>query len=136
MEETIFSKIIRHEIPADIVYEDANVVAFLDIRPNQPGHTLVVPKAYARNIFDISEEEWSKLTEAVRKLAPVVRDAVHADGVNISMNNEPAAGQIVFHAHVHIIPRFNKDNGYSGGASYKPGEASEIASAIREKLGQ
>jgi len=135
-EETIFSKIIRHEIPADIVYEDADVIAFLDIRPNQPGHTLVVPRAYARNIFDIDEAQWNKLTEAVRKIAPAVRDAVHADGVNISMNNEPAAGQIVFHAHVHIIPRFNKDNGYSGGPAYKPGEASEIASAIRKQLGQ
>jgi len=136
MEETIFSKIIRHEIPADIVYEDNDVIAFLDIRPNQPGHTLVVPKTYARNIFDINESEWTTLTEAVRKIAPAVKEAMHADGVNISMNNESAAGQIVFHAHIHIIPRFDRDSGYSGGASYKPGEASEIASAIREKLGQ
>lgn len=134
MEETIFSKIIRHEIPADIVYEDNDVIAFLDIRPNQPGHTLVIPKAYARNIFDISTDEWVKLAEAVRKIAPAVRDAMHADGVNISMNNEPAAGQIVFHAHVHIIPRFDRDSGYNGGPAYKPGEASEVASAIRAKL--
>jgi histidine triad (HIT) family protein len=136
MEETIFSKIIRHEIPADIVFEDNDVIAFLDIRPNQPGHTLVVPKTYARNIFDIDAENWNTLAEAVRKIAPAVRDATHADGVNISMNNEPAAGQIVFHAHIHIIPRYERDAGYSGGPAYKPGEASEIARAIREKLGQ
>ncbi len=134
MEETIFAKIIRHEIPADIVYEDNDVIAFLDIRPNQPGHTLVIPKTYARNIFDINEDEWTKLTQAVKKIAPAVKEAMHADGVNISMNNEPAAGQIVLHAHIHIIPRFSKDSGYSGGPTYKPGEASEIASAIRAAL--
>ncbi|MES2006617.1 MAG: HIT family protein [Patescibacteria group bacterium] len=134
MEETVFSKIIRHEIPADIVYEDNDVVAFLDIRPNQPGHTLVVPKTYARNIFDINEKEWASLTETVRKVAAAVKEAMHADGINISMNNEPAAGQIVFHAHVHIIPRFEKDSGYSGGHTYKPGEATNIANKIRAAL--
>lgn len=134
MEDTVFAKIIRHEIPADIVYEDSRVIAFLDIKPNQIGHTLVIPKTYARNIFDIDELTWNSLTEAVRKIAPAVRDAVHADGVNISMNNEPAAGQIVLHAHIHIIPRFEKDSGYAGGSSYKPGEASEIVTAIRAAL--
>ncbi len=67
MEDTVFAKIIRHEIPADIVYENDDVIAFLDIKPNQSGHTLVVPKTYARNIFDIDEKTWGALTEAVRR---------------------------------------------------------------------
>ncbi len=134
MEETVFAKIIRREIPADIVYEDDSVIAFLDIKPNQAGHTLVVPKTYARNIFDIDEHTWSALTDAVRKLAPAVRDAVGAQGVNISMNNEPAAGQIVFHAHVHIIPRFDGDHGYNAGHTYAPGEREAVVEKIRAAI--
>ena len=134
MEETVFAKIIRRELPADIVYEDSDVIAFLDIKPNQKGHTLVIPKTYARNIFDIDENTWNKLTETVRKLAPIVREAVGASGVSISMNNEPAAGQIVFHAHVHIIPRFDNDHGYNGGHTYAPGERTEVAEKIKAAL--
>ena len=134
-QETIFSKIISRAIPAEIVYEDADILAFLDIAPNNPGHTLVIPKESTRNLMTISSETWGKVAEVVRMLAPKIQEAVGAEGVNIMMNNEPAAGQIVFHAHVHIIPRF-PDDGYKHwpGHEYKEGEMKKVAEQIRKKL--
>ena len=133
--ETIFSKIIRREIPAEIVYEDDGVLAFLDISPNNPGHTLVIPKVPTRNLFTIDAGNWATVTEVVRTLAPKIQRAVGADGINLIMNNEPAAGQIVFHAHVHIVPRF-ADDGYRHwpGHEYKEGEMADIAEKIRKAL--
>jgi histidine triad (HIT) family protein len=135
MEETIFSKIIRHELPADIVYEDDSVIAFLDIKPINPGGTLVVPKKWSRNILDIDPESWGKVMEVVRKLAPAVKDAMSASGVNIVMNNEPAGNQVIFHSHVHIIPRHENDGGIDcPGTPYPEGESAKIAEKIRAKL--
>lgn len=135
MEDTIFAKIIRREISADIVYEDDDTLAFLDAHPNNPGHTLVIPKIYSRNILSISEKSLAVLMQTVRKLAPVVVRAVNADGINIIINNESAAGQLVFHTHVHLIPRF-VDDGYKGWPSkpYKDGEAQAVAQKIRAAI--
>ena len=121
--------------PRKIVYEDADTLAFLDIKPVNPGHTLVIPKAPARNIFDIGEESFLAVMRTVRKLAPAVRDAVGAAGVNIHMNNEAGAGQEVFHLHVHIIPRMEGDGRelWHGG-SYAPEEAAAVADTIRAAL--
>ena len=137
MEETIFAKIIRREIPADIVYEDVDTMAFLDIRPNNPGHTLVVPKKPFRNIFDIDDETLAAVWRTTRKVARAVKDATGAEGLNINTNNEHAAGQIVFHYHVHVIPRFEGD-----GLPLWPGRtypndtaAKEVAEKIRQALG-
>ena len=135
MEDTVFDKIIKREIPAEIVYEDADTIAFLDIAPTNPGHTLVVPKQASRNIFDISEEDWLAVMKVVRKIAHAVKGAVDAEGVNITMNNEPAAGQEVFHSHIHIIPRFSTDGfGLWPKKEYKEGEKQEIAEKIRTEL--
>lgn len=133
--ETIFSKIIRREIPAEIVYETDEVLAFLDISPNNPGHTLVIPKTSTRNLLTIDAGSWANVMEAVRILAPKIQQAVGAEGINIIMNNEPAAGQIVFHAHVHVIPRFAND-GYRHwpGHEYKEGEMAEVGEKIRESI--
>lgn len=133
--ETIFSKIIRKEIPAEIVYEDDDVMAFLDISPNNPGHTLVIPKIPSHNLLTIDAESWTKVMETVRMLAPKIKEAVCADGINIMMNNEQDAGQIVFHTHVHIIPRF-KNDGYKHwpGHPYGEGEMPEIGTKIRAAL--
>ncbi|HEC94124.1 MAG TPA: HIT family protein [Candidatus Kaiserbacteria bacterium] len=109
MEESIFMKIIKREIPADIVYEDDTTIAFLDINPIAPGHTLAVPKKQVRNIFDVDDETLCTLMRTVRHIATPIREALGADGMNISMNNEPSAGQIVFHMHVHLIPRYQND---------------------------
>lgn len=135
MEETIFSKIIRHELPADIVYEDNDVIAFLDINPINPGGTLVVPKKWSRNILDIDSESFGTVMEVVRKLAPAVKTAMHAKGVNIVMNNEPVGNQIIFHSHVHIIPRHENDGGIdSPGIPYPEGEKTKVAEKIRRVL--
>ncbi len=108
MEDTVFMKIIRRELPAHIVYEDDETIAFLDVKPNVPGHTLVVPKKWAENIFDVDDATLATVMRTVRKIAPAVRDAVGAHGVHINSNHGAAAGQIVMHLHVHIIPRHDR----------------------------
>lgn len=108
-ESCIFCKIVQKEAPASIVYEDEKVVAFLSIQPINVGHTLVVPKAHYENIHDIPDEEVSHLYKIVKKLAPAVKKAVEAEGIRIVQNNGEAAGQVIFHLHVHIIP-MNKES--------------------------
>jgi len=105
----IFCKIISGELPSFKVYEDKKTVAFLDIRPVNAGHTLVVPKNHSSSIFDIAPGDWVAVAEVVRVLASAIEKATGADGVNITMNNREHAGQIVHHPHVHIIPRFKGD---------------------------
>lgn len=135
MEETIFTKILRKEIPAEVVYEDDDVLAFLDIEPNNPGHTLVIPKEPTRNLLTIAPDSWAKVMEVVRKLSPIIKDAVGAEGINLMMNNEPVAGQVVMHAHVHIIPRHEGDGfRHWQGHAYKEGEMAEVGKRIRTEL--
>lgn len=132
MGDTLFTKIIRRELPADIVYEDADTIAFLDITPNAPGHTLVVPKKPVRNIFDVDDATLAAVMRTVRKIAPAVRDAVGAKGVHINSNHEAAAGQIIFHFHIHIIPRHNRGEfEFWPGTKYAPGEKERVAEKIR-----
>lgn len=103
-ESCIFCKIMKKEAPASIVYEDEKVIAFLSIQPINVGHTLVVPKAHYENIYEIPEEEVAYLYKIVKKLAHAVKKAVNAEGVRTVQNNGEAAGQVIFHLHVHIIP--------------------------------
>ena len=110
MADTIFSKIITREIPAHIVYEDDVVMAFLDIRPIHPGHTLIIPKQPFTNVFDGDEATLAHMMVVAKKIALAQKKALNVDGVNITMNNEAAAGQEVFHAHLHVIPRYTNDN--------------------------
>lgn len=137
MEDTVFAKILRGEIPpgAGLIYEDEETLAFLDIKPNNPGHTLVIPKKSVENIFDIDEETLTAVWRTVRRVALAVRDATGAEGLNINTNNGAAAGQVVFHYHVHIIPRFSND-GYTlwHGKEYEPGVAAAVAEKIRQAL--
>lgn len=132
MEDTIFMKILRREVPADIIYEDEHTLAFLDIAPNTPGHSLVIPKKPFRNIFDVDEDSLMHVMRTVHTLAPVIRDAVGAEGVNIISNNEAAAWQVVFHMHVHIIPRFDKEELATWPTiTYAEGDAQVIQEKIR-----
>ena len=101
----IFAKILRGELPAHKVCEDDKVFAFLDIMPRAPGHTLVIPKAPARTIFDIAPDDLAYLIKATQKIARAAATVFAADGLTIQQFNEPAGGQIVFHLHVHVIPR-------------------------------
>jgi histidine triad (HIT) family protein len=106
---TIFSKIIRKEIPAHIVYEDDLVVAFLDISQATKGHTLVVPREPFQNIFEMPEDLAAHVFKVATKLSTGIKSAFQAIGMNILSNNGEIAGQTVFHFHLHLIPRYEKD---------------------------
>ncbi|HXK37847.1 MAG TPA: HIT family protein [Candidatus Paceibacterota bacterium] len=108
-EDCLFCKIANGNIPSEKIYEDDQTFAFLDINPINRGHTLVIPKRHAENIMTIRKEELAAVMETVRMLAPVIQRAVDADGINIGINNGSAAGQVIFHTHVHIMPRFEGD---------------------------
>jgi histidine triad (HIT) family protein len=103
----IFAKILRGELPAHKIYEDDKTFAFLDIMPRAPGHTLVIPKAAARTIVDIEPEDLSRLIRTTQAVARAAMKVFSADGLTIHQFNEPAGGQVVFHVHVHVIPRKN-----------------------------
>lgn len=109
MADCLFCKIIAGEIPAAKVYEDEHTFAFLDIKPVNPGHTLVVPKAHAVGIADASDDALVAVMRAVKKIAPGILGAVGADGYNIGVNQGSVAGQLVMHLHVHVMPRFPND---------------------------
>lgn len=107
--DCIFCKIIAGEMPAQKVYEDDQVLAFLDIRPTNPGHTLIVPKNHAANYFESTAEDVAAVMATARKIGPAVMKAVGAEAINTSFNTGRAAGQIIFHTHLHLIPRFATD---------------------------
>jgi len=100
-----FAKILRGEFPSYKVYEDEHTLAFLDIMPRCVGHTLVIPKAQARNILDISPEDFAHVARVAQKVARAAMIAFDADGVTIQQFSEPASGQVVFHLHMHVMPR-------------------------------
>ena len=133
--DCIFCKIVRGEIPSDKVYENEDTLAFLDIHPNNPGHTLVIPKVHSENLYDIDDHSLAAVMRTVQRVARAIKQAVGAGGINVAMNNEEAAGQVVFHPHLHVIPRF-KEDGYSHWPkrSYAEGEAAAIAEKIRTAL--
>ena len=106
---TIFTQIIRGEIPSHKVAEDDKHFAFMEISPLKKGHTLVIPKEHVANVFEATPELWSTVQETVRKVAHAVEKGVEADGVNINMNNREHAGQVVDHIHIHLVPRFKGD---------------------------
>ena len=115
-EDCIFCQIIRKETTASIVYEDAKIVAFLTNRPVNEGHTLVVPKKHYANIYEIPEEEAAYLFKVAKRFAQAVRDAVSADGIRLVQNNGWAAGQVVSHLHVHVIPMMSTEGFIHGKA--------------------
>ena len=105
----IFCKIIAGEIPSSTVYEDEDFKAILDVNPASRGHVIILPKNHAPNLFELPDEEASKVMIVAKKIAKAVKAAYNCDGVNILQNNGEAAGQTVFHLHVHVIPRFTGD---------------------------
>ena len=107
--DCVFCKIVAGELPSYKVHEDDATLAFLDINPVHAGHTLVIPKDHIATIFDMPERTWRRVQETVRKVASAVEHGTGADGVNMLMNNREHAGQVVHHAHVHLIPRFRGD---------------------------
>jgi histidine triad (HIT) family protein len=105
-DKNIFSRILRGELPSHRVYEDDQVVAFMDVMPQGKGHTLVVPRAPSRNLLDADPAVLGMAMAIVQKIARAVKEAFAADGVTVMQFNEAASGQTVFHLHFHIIPRF------------------------------
>jgi len=109
-QDCLFCKIINGEIPSSKVYEDNDVVAFLDLFPFTKGHTVVVPINHHETFLDFPDDEMEKFFSVLKKLASRIKLNLNADGINIVQNNYPAAGQVVFHMHYHIIPRWLDDN--------------------------
>ena len=105
-ESNVFAKILRGELPAHKIYETEHVLALMDIMPRGDGHALVIPKAKARNILDVDSDVLAELMRAVQVVAMASKEAFGADGITIQQFNESAGGQVVFHLHVHVIPRF------------------------------
>lgn len=111
MSDCIFCQIVSGQIPSSKVYEDEEVLAFLDITQVTTGHTLVIPKKHYRNMLEMDAEAASSLFARVPKIAKQLQEKLGAAGVNIINNNEEAAGQTVFHTHVHLLPRFDESDG-------------------------
>ena len=105
----LFCRIIKGEIPGTRVYEDADVLAFLDINPVAPGHTLVIPKGHYETLLDIPDELGAKMVPVLARIGRAVMAATRAGGFNCLQNNFAASGQMVFHSHWHVIPRFDGD---------------------------
>ena len=135
MDSCIFCKIIRKEIPAQVVYDNDLTMAFLDITPVNPGHVLVVPKAHYDDLLTTPEETLREVMAVAQKIAKAAVKGLHAPAFNVAVNNGRAAGQVVSHMHLHVIPRFEGD-GYElwHGKPYEEGEAEKAAEAIRACL--
>lgn len=135
MSDCIFCKIVKGEIPCQKIYEDKDVLAFLDIAPVNKGHTLVVPKHHSVNLLDMPEKDVVACAHVLQKVARAVKEGMKAEGVNLGMNNEKAAGQFVFHSHFHIIPRFSHDGlKHWPSGKYTEGEAQKLVEEIRKKI--
>lgn len=135
MSDCIFCKIVKGELPSSKVYEDEKTLAFLDISPVNIGHTLVIPKEHFKNILETPEDIIAHMMRVVKKVSHGL-EALTIDGINITMNNKEAAGQIVFHSHIHVIPRHQGDGFgmWHGKRPYKDGEKEEVAKKITQAL--
>lgn len=132
MNECIFCKIVEGKIPCYKVYEDGNILAFLDINPINKGHTLVVPKKHYTLFTDMPENVTTELFIAVKNISNAVLDGVEANGFNIMVSNNAAAGQVIPHVHIHIIPRFKNDGlKHWPGKRYKTGEVEQVLKSIK-----
>lgn len=130
-ENCIFCKILAGEIPSTAVYEDDDFKAILDVNPAARGHVIILPKNHAANIYELPDEDASKIMVVAKKITTAIEKAYHCDGVNILQNNGEAAGQTVFHLHVHVIPRFKGDTVNIG---WKQGDMPEDLDAICKEI--
>ena len=132
-----FCGIASDKASASIVYEDENVLAFMDLNPASVGHTLVIPRQHWENIYDVPEETLADVVAVVKKVSVAVNKTVGADGIKVIQLNGRAAGQVVFHLHFHVIPASSKSGvmmGHRGRVAYGRAELDETARKIREKL--
>lgn len=127
----IFCKITSGEIPSHTIYEDESFKVIFDISPATKGHAIIIPKNHAKNIFELSEEDASKIFVVAKKVASALNEVLQCDGFNILQNNGKVAGQTVFHLHVHLIPRYKDDNLV---LSWKQGDPAKELDEIAEKV--
>ena len=134
--KNIFAKILAGDIPSAKVYEDARVLAFMDAFPQTRGHTLVIPKVKACNLFDIPSEHLQNLIAQTQKIGRAVRDALEPDGIRIMQFNGDSAGQTVFHIHFHIIPMWSEAGirKHASGEMADINELKDLAARIKAKL--
>src|SRR5262244_337255 len=126
----IFAKILRGELPSYKVYEDDKAFAFLDIMPRAPGHTLILPKSPARNLLDVAPDDLAHVMKVAQKIAKAAMTAFDAEGVTVQQFNESAGGQVVFHLHVHVIPR------HAGVALKPPASVKEAPDVLADQAKQ
>ncbi len=137
MPDCIFCRIAAGSLPAVKVLETEEVLAFLDIAPVHYGHTLIIPRAHHQNLLDLPDELWREMGRVSRLVAQAVLSALGANGFNLGMNNFPAAGQEVFHAHLHVIPRYFGDRlALFPQGVYRRGEMEETGQKLRQALGE
>ncbi len=136
MENCIFCKIAKGEIPSYKIYEDKDIFAFLDIKPFSKGHCLVIPKQHFENIFDIDENILKKVAVVAKKMCEKIKNTLHADGIRLSQSNGKTAGQEIMHFHLHIIPRYEGDGipMHPAATLHLPQANSEELKKIAEKL--
>jgi histidine triad (HIT) family protein len=135
MDNCLFCKIIKGEIPSAKVYENGKILAFLDINPVNPGHTLVIPKTHYANLVETPEDVLDEMIRAVKKIASAILQATGAEGFNLGVNNGKPAGQLILHTHFHIMPRRAGDGlKHWPGKPYREGEMAEVAEKIRGEL--
>lgn len=131
----IFCKIVAGEIPCDRVYEDEQTIAFLDIKPVNPGHTLVIPKEHHANITETPDAILGSMMSTTRKITQTFPTVLNTENYNLAVNTGAVAGQVVFHTHLHIIPRHEGDGlELWHGKQYSEGEAQMIAEKIKNAL--
>ena len=111
--DCLFCKIGKKEIPAQVIYEDENSLAFLDIKPHTKGHTVVIPKNHAQIVFDLNDRKYQQLMLSAKKTMELIKEKLNPDGFNVGWNHNTAGGQVVPHLHIHIFPRYNGDGGGS-----------------------
>ncbi|MFH0971811.1 MAG: HIT family protein [Candidatus Micrarchaeota archaeon] len=136
MEECLFCKIVKGQVPCAKVYEDEGHMAFLDIYPARKGHTLIIPKKHYAHFSKIHHHEIGEFIEIVQKVASAVKKSLRADGMNVFLNEGKAAGQIIPHAHFHVIPRFADDGLIFkyGRGQYSAGEQAQFQKRIADAL--
>ncbi len=132
----IFCKIIKGEIPSASLYEDADFKAIMDISPAAKGHVIILSKRHAANLYELDDETASRAILVARKLAKAIAEELQCDGINLLQNNGEAAGQTIFHFHIHLIPRYRGDQvrmTWVHGA-YEEGEAAALAATIAGRI--
>jgi len=135
-ESCVFCRIVRKQAPASIIYEDETVIAFIDIRPLNIGHTLVIPKAHYIDIFDIPENELTNVYKVSKQISFAIKKATNSDGISIIQQNGKAAGQDIFHLHVHVVPRFEgqKLSSFNELKEVERTKLDDMAKKIKKKL--